>query len=154
MENPQRIAPGEFRGACAFFAGEVSVNNSNRYLVGALALVLANATWAQSPSSCKIDPIGKASRGETIGVKMHIVNDGTPCPLSVRVGGGHAESISIVEQPTHGRVQVDEGAVRYVADPGNSGQDAFLVAWFGHGTGVNVTANFRTRVEVDVRAKP
>jgi len=98
--------------------------------------------------------MGLARRGETIAAKMHTVNDGPPCALSPRVGGGRAESISILEQPSHGRLQVEAGAVRYTPISGYVGPDGFLVAWFGHGTGVNDNANFRTRVEIEVRARP
>ena len=121
---------------------------------GLLALI-ANATWAQGPSSCKIDPMGNARRGETIVARMHVVSDGASCLLSPRVGAGRAESISVIERPAHGELKTQPGQVLYTAAPGYVGPDHFLVAWFGHGTGVNNTAaNFRTQVDVDVRARP
>jgi hypothetical protein len=130
------------------------MKQANALLYGSLALIM-NVTYAQAPPGCKVDPMGNARRGETIAAKMHVVNDGTSCVLSPRVGAGRAESISVIEQPSHGQLQIEAGAVRYTASLGYIGPDRFLVGWFGHGVGVNdAGANFRTRVEVDVQAKP
>jgi hypothetical protein len=120
-----------------------------------LMFLLPGAVAAQTASpTCKIDPMGTARRGETIAVHMHMANDGSFCALSPRVGGGKADSITIVEQPKNGRVEVGGTAIQYTPAPGFEGNDAFLVAWFGRGSSLtDPGANFRTRVEVEVRAK-
>lgn len=92
-----------------------------------LSLSIA-AAGQQSPSACKLDPTPHAARGETIAVKMHLVNDGASCGLSPRVGASKADSISVVEAPQNGQVVIDGPAVRYTPTSGFSGTDHFLVA--------------------------
>jgi hypothetical protein len=110
---------------------------------------------AQSaPAGCTIDHHPKGKRGATVTVTMRVVSDGSSCTLAPKVGAGQASSISILERPRNGRVEVVRPAVVYTPTSGFAGTDSFLVAWFGSGFGPNSkSVNFQTRVEVEIAAK-
>jgi hypothetical protein len=120
---------------------------------GLLLLAFAVAASAQQPA-CKVDPFPRARKGETVLVKMHVLNNGTACSISPHVGNGKAQSITILARPKSGLLVIDGDAVRYTPTPGFSGADSFLVEWIGRAPSVREPrASFRSQVEVEVRSK-
>jgi hypothetical protein len=123
----------------------------NRSLA-ALLLALSLSTWAPyALAGCTIDTIPHAKRGDTITITMHVTNDGSICRLTPRVGNGQAQSVSIVEPPKSGRVEISLPSAIYWPAPGFEGEDSFVLAWFGSSFGLQQgSSNFRTLVKVEV----
>lgn len=95
-----------------------------------------------------------AERGQTVVATMSVVNDGEPCALRFQLGGHPATSTVIRARPANGQLTNTREAVFYTPNPGFVGKDAFDVQWFGIGFGPNsASQNFRTKVDVTVRAK-
>jgi hypothetical protein len=128
------------------------------FVLFGIGLALFQFSWASAAepalAGCTIERVPRGKHGETVVVVMHVTSDGSSCTLTPRVGKGEAESISIIEPPKNGKVAIALPSAVYTPTLGFAGSDTFVVGWFGVGFGPNSrSANFRTRVEVQVAAK-
>src|SRR5580704_13920026 len=79
--NGGRSATVGDQAAHASARGDQTMDFAMRTSGGLLLLAFAVAASAQQPA-CKVDPFPRARKGETVLVKMHVLNNGTACSIS------------------------------------------------------------------------
>jgi hypothetical protein len=128
-------------------------------LLLALGLGLAAIADAQAPAAdasvqarCVVTRGQKSAKDETGRATMQVRNDGAPCSINHHFDGSPASSVRISQQAANGSVTISGLRVNYTPRAGFTGEDAFVVTWYGRGLGNQATSrNARVRVLVTVR---
>jgi hypothetical protein len=91
-----------------------------------LSLIGTASAVAQSTDKrCAVPPFNGGSSAVGALGSMHVINDGRPCGFHMFSKGAAVESVTITEQPAHGKVNTDGNSVRYTPEPGFAGKDQF-----------------------------
>ena len=123
-------------------------------IVALVAMSICSCSFAQTNEKRCVVNRPHAESGQTVAAQMSVVNDGKPCNMHVKFGGGEATSVKVRAQPSNGTLAGTKSPVSYTPNPGFAGKDAFDVQWFGVGHAANyISSNIRTKVEVTVRVK-
>ena len=112
-----------------------------RTMLSTLVLLAAVPALAQMPaqsSGCSNTP---AAAAQGIVVNMAVPHDGR-CTF---YAGSALAGMQLVTPPRNGRVEIVQNVALYIANPGYSGSDAFVVSGTRAGTRLEATINVTVR---------
>jgi Bacterial Ig domain len=94
------------------------------------AIAAATGTGhAQEPGSnrdCSIPKFSGTTSAAGAVAFMQVVNNGKKCGVHLTAGGNQrVQSVTVVEQPTHGTVSLTADSFGYTPTPGYAGKDQF-----------------------------
>jgi hypothetical protein len=120
--------------------------------LGAIADAQAPAADASVQGRCVVTRGQKSAKDETGRATMLVRNDGSACSINHHFAGSPASTVRINQQAANGHVSISGLRVDYTPRAGFTGEDAFVVTWYGRGIGNQATnRNARVRVLVTVR---